>query len=397
MEVVIPKITCYNVNMHLINRFLKPAGQSFFLFGPRGTGKSMWARRTFKDAFVIDFLSPDAFRAYSAYPERLREAVLAGGVKDVLIDEIQKVPQVLSVVHSLIEEKRGLRFIMTGSSSRKIRKSGADMLAGRALNVSMHPFMAAELGVQFSMPKALATGMLPLVWFSGASAETLKSYHALYVREEIQMEALVRNIPAFTRFLEAVSFSHGSVLSVSAVARECAVERKTVEGYLKILEDLLLSFQIGVFSKRAKRKLVSHPKFYLFDAGVFRSLRPKGPLDRPEEIDGLALEGLVAQHLRAWLDYRGGVNSLYYWRTPKGLEVDFVIYGSDGLYAIEVKNSEKIRPESTKALESFKRDYPEAECLLLYRGGERLRKENVLCLPCGEFLAGLSPGAALPG
>ncbi len=377
--------------MNMIQRFLKPAAQSFFLFGPRGTGKSVWARHTFRDALVLDFLDPEIFRSYSAYPERLREAVLAAGKKDILIDEIQKVPQVLSVIHALIEEKRGLRFIMTGSSSRKIKKTGADLMAGRALNVQLHPFMAAELGKAFSLEKALETGMLPLVWFAGEPQQTLKSYHALYVKEEVQAEALVRSIPAFTRFLEAVSFSHGSVLSVSAVARECEAERKTVEGYLKILEDLLLSFQVGVFSKRAKRRLVAHPKFYLFDAGVFRSLRPKGPLDRPEEIGGLALEGLVAQHLRAWVSCRGRDNGLYYWRTQKGVEVDFVVYGEDGICAVEVKNSAKVQPEHLKGLRAFAEDYPEARCLLLYRGTQRLLKDNVLCLPCEEFLRGLHP------
>lgn len=382
--------------MTMIDRFLKPARQSFFLFGPRGTGKSMWARKMFKSALVIDFLAPETFRKYSAYPERLREAVLADETKrDIFIDEIQKVPQVLTVIHALIEEKRGLRFIMIGSSSRKIKKTGADLLAGRALNISLHPFMAAELGKRFSLGKALEIGLLPLVWFADRPEETLKGYHALYIREEVQMEALVRSIPAFTRFLEAASFSHGSVLSVSSVARECEVERKTVEGYLKILEDLLLSFQIGVFSKRAKRKLVAHSKFYFFDAGVFRSLRPKGPLDRPEEISGLALEGLVAQHLRAWIAYRGKDNVLSYWRTSTGLEVDFVVYGEDGLYAVEVKNTGKIHTEDLKGLEAFKADYPEAKCLLLYRGGERLKKGNVLCLPCEEFLAGLVPAKAL--
>jgi len=308
-----------------------------------------------------------------------------------VLDEIQKVPQVLSVIHSLIEEHKDLRFIMTGSSSRKIKKTGADLLGGRAVSISMHPFMASELAGSFSLESALETGLLPLVCFAEDPRQTLAGYLALYIKEEVQAEALVRNIPAFARFLEAVSFSHGSILNLSGVAHECAVERKTVEGYLKILEDLLLSFQVGVFSKRAKRRLVEHSKFYFFDAGVFRSIRPKGPLDRPQEIDGGALEGLVAQHLRAFIDYRGKENRLYYWRTPKGLEVDFVVYGEDGLFAFEVKNSAKIYPESLRALEAFKLDYPEAECVCLYRGTERVKKNNILCLPCGEFLSGIRP------
>ena len=378
--------------MAIIERHLNPAKQSFFLFGPRGTGKSLWVHDRFKKAIFLDFLSPETFRTYSAYPERLREIIAADpGKTDIVLDEIQKVPEILSVIHSLIEERKNLRFIMTGSSSRKIKKTGADLLGGRAVNVSMHPFMASELGGNFSLESALETGLLPLVRFAGEPKQTLAGYLALYIKEEVQAEALVRNIPAFSRFLEAVSFSHGAVLNVSGVARECAAERKTVEGYLKILEDLLLSFQVGVFSKRAKRKLAEHSKFYFFDAGVFRSIRPKGPLDRPQETDGGALEGLVAQHLRAWIDYRGKENRLYYWRTPKGLEVDFIVYGEDGLLAFEVKNTARLRPEDLRALEAFKRDYPEAECLCLYRGAERRKTGNVLCLPCGDFLSGVRP------
>lgn len=382
--------------MNTITRYLNPAKQSFFLFGPRGTGKSLWVRERFKNSLFLDFLSPETFRVYSAYPERLREVIAANPDRtDIVLDEIQKVPQILSVIHSLIEERKDLRFIMTGSSSRKIKKTGADLLGGRAVNIAMHPFMASELGAAFSLESALETGLLPLVRFAEEPLRTLGGYLALYIKEEVQAEALVRNIPAFARFLEAASFSHGAVLNISGVARECAAERKTVEGYLKILEDLLLSFQVGVFGKRAKRKLVEHAKFYFFDAGVFRSIRPKGPLDRPQEIDGGALEGLLAQHLRAWIDYRGKENRLYYWRTPKGLEVDFVVYGEDGLYAFEVKNTAKIRPENLRALEAFKKDYPEAECVYLYRGAERLKTGNILCLPCGEFLSGVRPDRRL--
>ncbi|MEF3279928.1 MAG: AAA family ATPase [Elusimicrobiota bacterium] len=378
--------------MKIIDRYLSPLKESFFLFGPRGTGKSLWVKKEFPQALYIDFLEPQVFRSYSAYPERLKEIVYAyPDKKDIVLDEIQKVPQVLSVVHSLIEEKRGLRFILTGSSSRKIKKTGEDLLGGRAVKLAMHPFMASEVGNYFSLEKALINGLVPLVFFSKDPEKNLEGYITLYIKEEVQAEALVRNIPAFSRFMEAVTFSHGSVLNVSAISRECLVERKTVDGYLKILEDLLLGFQVEIFSKRAKRKLIEHSKFYLFDTGVFRALRPKGPLDRPEEIDGVALEGLVAQNLRAWIDYRGKNNRLYYWRTPKGVEVDFVIYGEDGLYAIEVKNSARIYPEFLKGLKSFKEDYPQAQCLLLYRGKEHIRKDNILCLPCDYFLSKLKP------
>ena len=206
------------------------------------------------------------------------------------------------------------------------------------------------------------------------------------------MEGVVRNIGAFSRFLEAVSFSHGSILNVSEVARECQVKRKTVDNYLSVLEHLLLSFRVPVFSRRAKRNLISHPKLYYFDSGVFRSLRPSGPLDSPHEIDDAGLEGLVAQHLRAWIAYGNQICNLYYWRTKAGVEVDFVMYGKDIFRAIEVKNSAKINNKMLKGLIAFREDYPEAECLLLYRGTERRRINNILCLPCEEFLLSLIPG-----
>lgn len=199
----------------------------------------------------------------------------------------------------------------------------------------------------------------------------------------------------FARFLEAISFSHAGVLNLAEVSRECEVSRKTVKGYLEILEDLLLAFRLQVFSRRARRQLTSHPKLYWFDAGVYRSLRPAGPLDRAEEIAGAALEGLVAQHLRAWIDYSGADLALSFWRTRGGSEVDFVLYGGDGFHAIEVKHSTTVRGADLRSLRAFGDDYPEATLRLLYRGTEALEIDGIRCLPCGEFLRGLVPGRDL--
>lgn len=382
--------------MESILRFFEPPKASFFLFGPRGTGKSTLVKNRFAHALYVDLLQPDTFRRYSASPERLREQLLADpGITEVIIDEIQKVPELLDLVHALIEEKQGWRFILTGSSSRKLKRAGVDLLAGRARLCSLHPFMAAELGDLFEMRSALRIGLLPVVLDSAEPEQVLRTYAALYLREEVQSEGLVRNIGNFSRFLEAVSFSHASLLNVSSVARECEVERKVVEGYIGILEDLLLAYRINAFTKRARRALVSHPKLYLFDAGVYRSLRPKGPLDRPEEIEGHALEGLVGQHLRAWIASSGEDWSLSFWRTRSGVEVDFVLYGPGGLVAIEVKNSARIRPQDLRSLRAFKEDYPESETYLLYRGADRLKKGDILCLPCEEFLLRLRPGRGL--
>ena len=378
--------------MATVFRFFRGSKQNFFLFGPRGTGKSTWLKQHYPDAVIIDLLAPEVFRKYSARPERLREISSAAQGKIIIIDEVQKIPELLDVVHQLIEEDNGFQFILTGSSARKLKRTGVDLLAGRALVKTMHPFMAAELGESFSLAESLQCGLVPLINSSPDPQATLASYVAIYLREEVQMEGIVRNIGAFNRFLEAVSFSHGSTINVSEVARECQVKRKTVDNYLAVLDDLLLSFRVPVFSRRAKRHLITHPKFYYFDSGVFRSLRPAGPLDSPQEIDGGALEGLIAQHLRAWIAYSDKPCNLYYWRTKSGVEVDFILYGQNTFLALEVKNASRIKNKMLKGLITFQTDYPEAQALLLYRGNERLLINNILCLPCEQFLKNLVPG-----
>lgn len=376
----------------LIPRIFESPKQSFFLFGPRGVGKSTWLKQKYPDAIWIDLLEPDVFRSYSARPERLKEIILANPRKQTaVIDEIQRVPELLSTIHSLIEKKLKIQFVLTGSSSRKLKRTSVDLLAGRVIRETLHPFIATELGEKFHLENALNIGLLPLVMMAQDPGSVLRTYASLYVREEVQMEGLVRNIGNFSRFLEAISFSHGSLLNISNVARECEIERKVVEGYVTILEDLLLAHRIPVFTKRAKRAVISHTKFYYFDAGVYRSMRPSGPLDKSEEIEGCALEGLVAQHLLAWNSYRKEKNRIYFWRTPSGTEVDFVVYGPDAFWAIEVKNAGRIRPEDLRSLKSFKSDYPESTAYLLYRGKERLMKDGILCLPCAEFLLRLDP------
>ena len=382
--------------METVSRFFSPPRRSFFLFGPRGTGKSTWTLGALPDALRVDLLDPETARRLQARPERLMELVRAlPEDREVVIDEVQKVPELLEVVHLLIEERPKTRFVLTGSSARKLRRTGVDLLAGRASLCTLHPFMAAELGRAFDLERALVQGMLPVVVADAEPAEVLRSYVALYVREEVQAEALVRNVGAFSRFLEAVSFSHGSLLNVSDVARDCGIERKTVAGYLEILVDLLLGFRLPVFRRRARRATTVHPKFYLADCGVFRSLRPAGPLDRPAEIDGAALEGLVVQHLRAWNAYDGERHDLAFWRTRGGSEVDVVVHGPLGFWAIEVKRSGEVRARDLRGLRAFREDYPECTPLLLYCGSETLVRGGVTCLPVEEFLSTLRPGVVL--
>ncbi|TXI37319.1 MAG: ATP-binding protein [Nitrosomonas sp.] len=378
--------------MPTISRIFHAPEQSFFLLGPRGTGKSTWLHAHFPYALWIDLLDPELLRLYGAQPERLRQTLLAyPDKKVVVIDEIQKLPQLLTIIHAIIEEKLGYQFILTGSSARKLKRQSVDLLAGRALLCHMHPFLASELGDLFNLDLALMQGMLPLVWDSPSPQAVLKSYCALYLKEEVQSEGLVRDAGHFARFMEVISFSHATTLNTSNIARECGISRTTIDTYLQILKDLLLGFTVDVFSKRAQRALSTHPKFYLFDAGVFRSLRPVGPIDSPLEVSGVALEGLVAQHLRAWIDAQEDRYDLAFWRTRSGLEVDFIIYGPKGFWAIEVKNSIVLSPKDTNGLRAFKEEYPEASTLLLYRGKQRLVQKDILCVPCEEFLQNLHP------
>ena len=291
-------------------RLFKEPSTSYFLFGPRGTGKSTWLRKFHQNAFWIDLLDPSIFRRLSARPEFLRDLFSANLLKKtIVIDEIQRVPELLTMVHSLIEEKLGKQFILTGSSARKLKRAGVDLLAGRALVCTFHPFMAVELQNDFNLNNALEYGTLPLIMAADHPKKVLDAYAGTYLQEEVQAEGLVRNVGDFARFLEVISFSHGEQLNISNISRECEVERKIVTNYVSILEDLLLSFQLPVFTKRAKREMSQHAKFYFFDAGVYRFLRPTGYLDSKEEGDGHALEGLVAQHLFSWIAYSGEMPS----------------------------------------------------------------------------------------
>lgn len=325
------------------------------------------------------------------YPEQLREIV--GSHKRVIIDEVQKIPKLLDVVHSLIEEKKDIQFILTGSSSRKLRRGGVNLLAGRALWRNFHPFVAYELKDRFSLESALKIGMIPLVIDSKVAEEKLEAYVDLYVQEEVKAEALVRHVGDFFRFLHAMAYSHASIVNMSNISRECEVPVKTVAAHLQILEDLLLGYTIPVFQERAKRTTSVHPKFYFFDPGVFRSLRKGGFLDLSTEAEGAALEGLVAEHLHCWIDFQREKNELSFWRTRAGVEVDFIVYGPKVFYAIEVKNGKTLAPHDLRGLKEFQKDYPEATSLLLYRGKEKFLRDGILCMPVEEFLKEMNPHA----
>lgn len=382
----------------MIHRDFSPPDTSFFLFGPRGCGKTTWWREHYgKKAVSYNLLDATVFRELSANPENIRKQVEADEKQHIyIIDEIQKIPDLLPEVHSLIVDYPRLKFVLTGSSARKLKRQGVDLLAGRALLKHMHPFTAHELDDSFDLTKSLTTGLVPLVALDKNPEERLESYISLYIQEEVKYEGLTRSIGAFNRFLRAAALSHGSVLNMSAIARECQVDRKMVENYITILEDLLIARRVFPFEKRARRKIIHHPKLFFFDSGVYNALRPKGPLDSPETIEGASLEGTVENHLRAWIDYSSARTDLHFWRTPAGTEVDFVLYGESVFHAIEVKRTNRVRPEDVRGLKAFLEDYPEATAILLYAGTKKLKEGPITCLPCAQFLMDLSPNSPLP-
>lgn len=363
--------------------------KSSFLFGPRGTGKTHWVHSHFPNALYLDLLESHLYADLLARPERLEELIPSHYEDWIIIDEVQKVPQLLNEVHRLIE-KRGLRFVLTGSSARTLRKKGTNLLAGRALKYFMHPLTAIEMQDAFNLQTSLQFGLLPAIESEIDPKKYLESYVATYLREEVLQEGLTRNLGAFTRFLETASFSQGSILNMSEIARECSSGRKTVEGYFEILEDLLLSVRLPVFTKRAKRRVVSHPKFYFFDTGVYRAIKPRGPLDSESEALGVATETLFFQNMRAINDYEGHDYQLSYWRTASGLEVDFILYGPKGLLAFEVKSSSHIHPGDLKALLAFKEEYPMAQLHVIYRGDREQVIQGIPILPLEYALKNLS-------
>ena len=374
----------------MYSRLIKPQPKkSFFLFGPRGTGKTTWVKTTFPHAIYIDLLEARLFNDLLANPQRLENLIPENFKEWVIIDEVQRIPEILNEVHRLIE-KFGFKFVLTGSSARKLRRAGPNLLAGRALTYSLHPLTAIELDEDFDLENSLKYGHLPTAAQDSHPEKYLESYVRTYLEEEVKYEGLTRNLSSFSRFLEAASFSQGSVLNITKVARECAVQRKVVENYFTILEDLLIGYRLPVFTKKASRRLTAHPKFYFFDVGVYRTIRPMGPLDLPEEAEGAACETLLFQELMAVNHYLDLGYSMYYWRTSNNYEVDFVLYGEKGIKAFEVKRSSRISKSMLTGLNSFIRDYPMAKAYFIYGGDRYMRQQGIEIFPFAHALKNLA-------
>ncbi|PIQ42854.1 MAG: ATPase [Gammaproteobacteria bacterium CG11_big_fil_rev_8_21_14_0_20_46_22] len=364
------------------------AENSYFLFGPRGTGKTTWLRAHFQDAIYIDLLDQAVYLELSSQPSRLSTYIDHKKNNWIIIDEVQKIPALLDEVHRQIEHHKR-RFILTGSSARSLRKKGVNLLAGRAFGLSMHPLTAIELEDDFNLSHSLRYGQLPKVISTKEPNKFLASYVDNYLREEVLQEGLTRNIQSFHRFLEIASFSHGEQLNLSSIAREIGMDQKVVSNYFNILEDLLIAYRLPAFTRRAKRKLAKHPKFYFFDAGIYQQIRPRGPLDSESEISGPALEGLFLQELRAINAYSDKQYDFYYWRAHTGQEVDIVLYGENGFKAFEIKHRDRFDNNDLKGLKAFHADYPEAECFLVYQGTQEKVIDNIRALPVEMALRSL--------
>lgn len=351
-------------------RFYTPPTQSFFLFGPRGTGKTTWLETVLPAAHRIDLLDEAMFQRYLRNPQIFYEELVGlDPTRWVVVDEVQRLPGLLNYVHKLIGKGK-TRFALTGSSARKLKKENANMLAGRALARQFFPLTAVELGDAFDLRRSLLFGHLPSAITSDVPRQYLDTYVGTYLRQEVMQEALVRNLATFSRFLESMALSQASTINALSIARDLGIDSKTVQSHIELLEDLLIGVRVPSFQKRAKRKIVTRPKFFYFDVGVYRALRPSGPLDSPEEIDGPALETLVLQELRATIEQFELDLSISFFRTHTKTEVDFVLYGKAAFLAIEVKRSDRLRAEDFAGLRIFHADYPQARCYLFHLGPE---------------------------
>jgi predicted AAA+ superfamily ATPase len=371
----------------IFKRILKAPEQSFFLMGPRGSGKSTWLKATFPDAHVIDLLSEETYQRLLAHPGHFADELRAvPASRWVIVDEVQRLPGLLNEVHRHMEEKR-LWFVLCGSSTRKLKRSGVNLLAGRALHRSMHPFVPEELGAQFDLEEVLRYGSLPIVWDSNARQETLSAYARLYLKEEIQAEALVRNLPGFARFLPIAALCHGQTVNVTNIAREAGVARTTVAGYLDILEETLLCFRLPAYEAKLRVRERKLSKWYWCDPGIVRVMKQTTGTLAPEE-KGALFEGIVAQLLRAYKDYRGIYDDMYYWAPSyqSKTEVDFILVRGADLVAVEAKSGNTFVDAWCKGLRAVAQLKGLQRRIIVYPHGPAMRTEDgINVIPFQQF------------
>lgn len=375
--------------------FQKPKG-SFFLLGPRATGKSTWIKLQLKPDFTIDLLKARDFTTYSTNPGRLREIIEANlNYKVIVIDEIQKLPELLNEVHSLIfDYENKLQFVLTGSSARKLKKSNVNLLAGRAANRSFHSYSYLEIKEKFQIDLALKYGLLPQVWNIEDEEEKkdyLISYVDLYLKEEIMQEAAVRSLPSYMLFLEHFALRNGQVLNIQNLAQEIGIPRTTINGYLDLLEQTLLGYKLAPIHLQAKVKEVSTPKFYFFDPGVVRALA-KNIDENLGQDKGFLLETLVLHELKLFSDYFQKRWEIFYWGTPSENEVDFVITKAKKRIGIEVKSSKNWTADFNQGLHSLLEAKTISKGYGIYLGKEKIKVGQVMVYPVAQFIEEMHKG-----
>jgi predicted AAA+ superfamily ATPase len=368
--------------------------RSCFLFGPRGSGKSTWIGTAIKAAVSYDLLDAAESIRLAADPALLaRETarVPAGGW--VVIDEIQKVPALLDEVHRLIELRR-LRFVLSGSSARKLRRGGTNLLAGRADMRRLYPLVSAELGASADINRMIEYGSLPLAVTGGDPKAFLKSYALTYLQEEIRAEALTRNLGGFARFLEVAARQNAQVTNAAGIARDAGVSRQSVQNWFEILVDTLLGSWLPAWKLKRATKQVGHPKFYLFDSGVARALSGRLPYPASPEERGPLFETLIHNELCAYLEYSGLGYPLFFWRTPDGVEVDFLCETTSGYTAIEVKAATGWRPAASRGPARLAAELgpKKVRSYGVYLGAREAAYEPCRVLPVADFLRRLWAG-----
>ena len=382
--------------MEKIRRVLKidlPKGKSAFLWGARKTGKSTYLKDRFPNSLFFDFLQTDLAFEFSKKPSLLRERLLARDQQvlkyPIILDEVQKVPHILDEVHWLIENK-GLQFVLCGSSARKLKRGQANLLGGRAWRYAMFPLVSAELE-DLNLLRALNHGLIPDHYLQDQYQKSLRAYSTDYLKEEVFAEGLTRNIPGFSRFFEAMGYSHGELINYSNIARECGVDSKTVKEYYQILEDTLLGTMIAPFKKRQSRQVISQaPKFYLFDAGVASTITNRHLTEERGELFGKSFEHFIFMEIRARSSMRELDYAINFWRTKSGLEVDFILGG--GEVAIEVKGTNRVDRSELRSLIAFKDEFAPRRTLVVCNEKAERVHEGIRILPWRIFLSDLWEG-----
>lgn len=373
-------------------RLPAPGKETFFLWGPRQTGKSTLLKSTYPDAVWIDLLKAEEFRRYLNHPELLRQELPGkGDAPFVVIDEVQKLPMLLEEVHWL-HENRNMQFALCGSSARKVRRGHGNLLGGRAIRYEMFGLTAAETRPDFNLARLLNNGYLPRIYLSEQPRRLLNAYVANYLKEEIAAEGLVRNLPVFSEFLNMAALSDTEPVNFTTIARDCGVSGQTIKEYFQILEDTLLGRWLPSFKKRPKRRVAASSKFYFSDVGIVNFLAKRGRLEQGGALFGKAFENWCFHELSAYNMYHERFAQVYYWRLAGGTEVDFIVNNMD--IAIEAKASNKINAGHLKGLRSLRLDHPEVKrclvvcCEIKYRKTE----DNIEIVPAEEFIEMLWQG-----